>query len=118
MNNAVAEPVKRHRRPRGKKGKITQILEYAGASLLLLFSQAIPITVIRIVSGFLGKLFFLLVTKRRTIAMDNLRNAFATEKDEKELLMIAQKSFVSFFLTFLEIANSVICFQELVSLRT
>jgi KDO2-lipid IV(A) lauroyltransferase len=57
------------------------------------------------VSSFLGKLFFLLVAKRRTIAMENLRNAFAGEKDEGELREIAQKSFMSFFLTFLEIAK-------------
>jgi len=105
VNSVVTDPLKRPAKTGGKKGKVTQLLEYAGVSLLLLFSQAIPLTIIRMVSSFLGKLFFLLVAKRRIIAMENLRNAFATEKGEKELRVIAQKSFTSFFLTFLEMAK-------------
>jgi len=105
VNHEGAERLKRGRKTRRKKGEATQILEYVGAALLLLFAQALPLRVIRIVSSLLGKLLFLLVAKRRTIATENLRNAFGAEKGERELREIAEKSFMSFFLTFLEIAK-------------
>lgn len=87
---------------RGKKGKITQILEYIAVYALLVFSRSIPLRIIHITSSLLGNLFYLLVAKRRNIAVGNLRSAYAGEKNEKEFREIARKSFKSFLLTFLE----------------
>ncbi len=93
------------REKRAKRGQVTQLLEYGAVYTLLLFSRAIPKRIIYIISSFLGTLFYLLVKKRRTISMGNLRSAFAGEKDERELRKIARRSCKSFFLTFLEIAK-------------
>jgi KDO2-lipid IV(A) lauroyltransferase len=46
---------------------------------------------------------YLLVARRRKIAIENLRNAFKGEKGEEEIKKIARQSCRSFFLTFLEI---------------
>lgn len=56
-----------------------------------------------IISGFLGNLLYLLVPRRRNIAIKNLRNAFDSKENEKEIRNIARQSCKSFFLTFLEI---------------
>ena len=47
-------------------------------------------------------MLYLFIPKRRTIAIENLRNAFGGEKNEKEIRELALKSCISFFLTFLE----------------
>lgn len=56
-----------------------------------------------IISGVLGNLLYLLVPRRHNIAIENLRNAFNGEKNEKEIRGIARQSCKSFFLTFLEV---------------
>jgi KDO2-lipid IV(A) lauroyltransferase len=53
----------------------------------------------------LGYLLYSLVPKRRTIALENLRQAFHNEKTEKEIEHIARQSCTSFFQTFLEIGK-------------
>jgi KDO2-lipid IV(A) lauroyltransferase len=79
------------------------LLEYGLAYSLILLVRFIPIRLVHLISLFLGNIFYLLVPKRRNIAIENLRNAFKGEKSEKEILKIARKSCVSFFTTFLEI---------------
>lgn len=81
-----------------------QLIEYAAVSLLLLLPRAVPQGFVHAVSRALGLLFFHLVTKRRTIALLNLRAAFGT-KDEAELQALARESFASFFLTYFEIVR-------------
>lgn len=85
-----------------KKSKPVQILEYTAVYLIILFSRAVPLKAVHIISGFLGNLFYILVPKRRNIALDNLRHAFKGSKTEKEIRSIARQSCKSLFLTFLE----------------
>lgn len=90
---------------RKKKGKPVLFLEYGAVYLLLIIARAIPLKVIRFISGLLGNLFYALVAKRRTIAIDNLRSAFKGEKKEDEISRVARESCKSLFLTFLETAR-------------
>ncbi len=57
-------------------------------------------------SGFLGNLLYLLVARRREIAIENLRSVFKGEKSDGEIKRIARQSCQSFFLTFLEAMKS------------
>jgi KDO2-lipid IV(A) lauroyltransferase len=103
VNTVVSESLKQAKKIRRKKGKVTQVLEYTAVRALLVLAGVTPLTVLHIISSFLGNLFFLLVPKRRTIAIENLKSAFAGEKSDEELRTIARRSFMSFFQTFLEI---------------
>jgi KDO2-lipid IV(A) lauroyltransferase len=58
---------------------------------------------VKIISTILGNLLYSLSSKRRNIAIENLRHAFKGEKSEKEIIKIARESCNSFFFTFLEI---------------
>ena len=88
-----------------KKGILLQFLEYGVVSALLFFSRITPLTVIHALSRLLGNIFYGVVKKRRVIATENVRHAFAGEKSEQEIQAIVRASFTSFFLTFLEIAK-------------
>lgn len=88
-----------------KKGPLQQRLEYAGVSLLLFLPRLIPPRLVHGLSNALGKVFFRLVEKRRTIALGNLRAALGQERGEEEIASIAVRSFCSFILTYLEIAR-------------
>jgi len=104
VNTVASEPLRQGKKKiRGKKGKVTQILEYAAVYGLLALAGTIPRAGLYVISSVLGSLFYLLVPKRRTIAMANLKSAFAGEKSDTELRRIARRSFTSFFLTFFEI---------------
>lgn len=89
-----------------KKSKLVLILEYASVYLILLSARAVPLKVLHIISGILGNLLYLLVPRRRNIAINNLRNAFSGTKNEKEIRKLARRSCKSFFHTFLEIIKS------------
>jgi len=95
-----------------KKGPLIQIVEYLLVYGLLLLSRIIPLRGIHLISNFLGRLLFVLVKKRRNIAVENLRNAFAGEKSEEEIQAIAHESCTSFFLTFLEIGKFRYLFRQ------
>ena len=90
---------------RAKKGKVFQVFEFTAVYALLVFCRLTPLKIIHMVSTLLGNLFYLLVSRRRSIAVENLRHAYTGEKDEKEVKTIARKSCISFFLTFLEISK-------------
>jgi KDO2-lipid IV(A) lauroyltransferase len=66
----------------------------------------LPLGSLHVISGFLGDLLYLLVAKRRNIAINNLRNAFKGEKSEEEVVQIARQSCKSLFHTFLEIIKA------------
>jgi KDO2-lipid IV(A) lauroyltransferase len=59
--------------------------------------------VAEIISTALGDLLYFLSRKRRSIAVENLSNAFRGEKTEDEIRAVARQSCRSFFFTFLEI---------------
>jgi KDO2-lipid IV(A) lauroyltransferase len=97
--------LKQSRKKRSKKGKAIQTLEFVAVYILLVLSRITPLKIIHYLSSLLGTLFYFLVSKRRRIAVDNLRHAYAGEKEEQEIRGIARMSCVSFFLTFLEITK-------------
>lgn len=78
-------------------------MEYGGIVFLTLFTRLVPLSIVHIISLFLGNLLYYLVPRRRTIALENLRHAFHAEKNEKEVRKIARRCCASFFYTFLEI---------------
>ena len=86
---------------RRKKGKPIQVLEYLGVSILLLFARLVPLRVGEFMSEHLGRVLYMLLQRRRSIALDNLREAFPDDKcpDHKR---VARRSFSSFVLTCFE----------------
>jgi len=104
--------VTQHHKKKRKKGPVIQVVEYLLVYGLLLLSRIIPLRGIHVISDLLGRLLFVLVRKRRTIALENLRNAFGSEKSEEEIQTIARESCASFFLTFLEIAKFRYLFRQ------
>jgi len=93
------------KKKRNKKGKFVKVIEYGAAYVIILFSRAIPLKCLPLISSFLGYLLHLMVSRRREIALENLRHAFNGKKTEREIEGIARKSFTSFFLTFLEMVK-------------
>ncbi len=83
-----------------------QILEYAGVRLLLISAGIVPLKALHRISRILGGLLYHLSSKRRNIAINNLREAFKRSKTESEIKNIARQSCDSLFLTFLEIIKS------------
>jgi|SRR5208283_716379 len=88
-----------------KKGKFILIIEYAAVYSIMLFSNLVSLRIIYMISWCLGNMLYLLVARRRKIALENLRNALLNEP-ERQIRKIARKSCQSFFLTFLESAKS------------
>lgn len=83
------------------KGRALQLLEYSMAFSAFSISRVLPWDTLHIISSFLGRLLFRFSSKRRNLAINNIRNALDI-KDHREVKDIAIKSFKSFFLTFLE----------------
>ena len=83
------------------KSEMLQLLEYGAAASLFFMVRLIPFAFIRILSSFLGGLFFRLVPRRRKIALENVASAFPEESDKRQE-QIARESFTSIILTFLE----------------
>jgi KDO2-lipid IV(A) lauroyltransferase len=71
-----------------------------------------PLKLLPAVSKALGALLYRFVPKRRTIALDNLRHAFASNRTDAEINDIAIQSFGSFFQTFLEIIKFRYVFRD------
>jgi len=86
-----------------KKSKLRQLLEYAGASLGIFLVRLMPFRIGRILCRLAGDAFFLLSSRRRNLALDNLQMAFGSEKSPAEIQSMARRSIHSFFLTCFEI---------------
>src|SRR3989304_4033255 len=86
-----------------KKGRIRQVVEYAGVYAVLLFVRLVPFRVGRAVGRLAGDAFFFLSRRRRLLALDNLRMAFGTEKGPAEIRAIARRSVHSFVMTCFEV---------------
>ncbi len=93
------------KRKRRKKSNFIKLLEYYAASAVIFIARKIPLRITSIISNLLGDILFILVPRRRRIAIENLRHAFAGEKGDQEIERIARESCRSFFLTFLEIVK-------------
>ncbi len=86
------------------KGQALQLVEYITASSLLFLVRLIPFPLMRLLGLVIGRLFYRFVPRRRRIALDNLMQAFP-EYNRETAERIAQESFISFILTFLEFAK-------------
>lgn len=95
--------MKPSRRKRRKKGKVLQLLEYGVAATVVPVTKAIPQPFLYLLSRILGEILYLIVPRRRAIAIENLRNALGSEKTEKEITSLARRSWQSFCLTCFEI---------------
>jgi KDO2-lipid IV(A) lauroyltransferase len=87
---------------KSKKNKLRQIMEYAGVSLAILLVRIMPFRIGRIFCRLTGDAFFLLSSRRRKLALENLQMAFGSEKSPAEIRSIARRSVHSFFLTCFE----------------
>ncbi len=67
------------------------------------FFRIVPFRFMNLFSYFLAYLLYIFVPSRRRVAIDNIRNAFNGQKDEKEIRHIALQSFHSFFLMLSEV---------------
>ena len=87
---------------KSKKNKLRQIVEYAGVTLAILLVRIMPLRIGRIFCRLTGDAFFLLSSRRRKLALENLQMAFGSEKSPAEIRSIARRSVHSFFLTCFE----------------
>jgi len=91
---------------KAKKGRLLQLIEYGAAYLFIALFRLLPFHVTYRLSSILGNLLFRFVPRRRDIALDNVRKAFASEKTEAEITDIARRSCQSLFLTAFEVMKS------------
>ena len=87
---------------KGKKSRLQKSLEYAVAYSIISAVRRAPLTIVKIISKFLGDILFFVSKKRRDIAVENLRHAFSAEKTEKEIRELARECCRSFFFNALE----------------
>lgn len=85
------------------KSRAAKRLEFVIVCLLTSITRFLPLKIVKIISSLLGDLFFYFSSKRRNIAIENLRHAFKDEKSEQEIQSIARESCRSLVLTYLEI---------------
>ncbi len=76
-------------------------IEYVLFKLVAWCVLALPLRAVQRLGSFIGRLSFHVLTKRRAVALDNLRHAFP-EKSPEELLRIAKGSFRNYGITLLE----------------
>lgn len=85
-----------------KKSKALKLLEYAAIYAIISLVRIAPTRVVNAISNALGDLLFFASKRRRGIAVENLRNAFGSEKDETEIRELARQCCRTFFYNFLE----------------
>lgn len=88
-----------------KKGKVTYLAEYAFARAVIALVGTLPMWACRALSALLGNILYFGSSRRRGIALENLRNALGSERDEAALKRVARRSCASFLLTFMEMTK-------------
>lgn len=88
---------------KARKGKLVLLAEYYSFRAALSLARSLPLFVLRFSCRLLGNALYILLPRRRRLAMENLRFAFNGLKSEQEIRQIARESCVSFFLTAAEI---------------
>jgi KDO2-lipid IV(A) lauroyltransferase len=86
-----------------KKGRGFHLLEYAFARAVMALVGVLPMGACRALSSLLGNVLYYGSSKRRGIALSNLRHALGAERGEAGIRRIARRSCASFFLTYMEI---------------
>ena len=87
---------------KGKKSRPRQLVEYAGVYLAMLVVRLMPFRIGQAFCRLAGDVFFRLSSRRRNLALENLRMAFGSEKSPAEIRSIARRSVHSFFMTCFE----------------
>lgn len=92
--------------------KISHGLEYTAVYTLTRLVQIMPGRLADWLAIALGNLAYLLMTKRREVALNNLRRALGDEKGEGELARIARKVFINIARTLVEFARQPVLKKE------
>jgi KDO2-lipid IV(A) lauroyltransferase len=98
IGRRVGTPVRKRRR---KKERLIQLLEYLAVCFVLLLARVVPFRVGAFLSERLGSIFFDLMPRRRSIAVENVKRAYAN--DSLNHRRLARWSFSSFVVTGFEL---------------
>ncbi|MBI5102587.1 MAG: lysophospholipid acyltransferase family protein [Nitrospirae bacterium] len=88
------------------KSEFLQIAEYIAAYIFITLFRAVPFRVTYIISGFLGNILYLVLKRRRGVAIENIGRAFAGRISGKEVKRLARESCKSLVLTAFEVMKS------------
>jgi Kdo2-lipid IVA lauroyltransferase/acyltransferase len=88
---------------KGHKQRSLQVLEYLALRTAVAVSHLLPLKILYAVCGTLGHLFYLCASRRRSIALGNLRYAYPESAEGKYLKALARESCSSFCFTAMEI---------------
>jgi KDO2-lipid IV(A) lauroyltransferase len=91
---------------RKSKSKALQILEYLAFSVTLAFARLLPFMMLKALCSVLGNFLYIAFSRRRNIAVQNIRIAFGDRISDKEIRQLARQSCKVFFLTAVEIIKS------------
>jgi Kdo2-lipid IVA lauroyltransferase/acyltransferase len=98
--SSVAALPRQDRRTRVREVmKLRHAAEYAGVMFALGVVRALPLGVLRALVGPVASLGFVLLRRRRALAVDNVRHALGPEVTEVEARRVALASLCSFLLT-------------------
>lgn len=86
-----------------KKSRKLQAVEYYAVLAVMFLVRSLPPPIIRALCSFLGNAFYLLMARRRGIALRNLRSAFSGVMGDSEIKRLARRSCVSFLTTAAEL---------------
>jgi KDO2-lipid IV(A) lauroyltransferase len=100
-------PPRLRKNKREKKSKIVQILEFVPVYLAFHLSTLLPLRAGHLLSQILGSLFYYVVSRRRRIAIENLRHVFHDQKTTREIRVLARLSYYSFVASVFETAKFV-----------
>ncbi len=91
-----------------KKGKsrALQLIECGAFYFAVTVAGLLPVRVLRAFCGFLGQILYLAASRRRKIALENIRTAFGDQMSEKEIKRLARQSCKAFLLTAAEMIKS------------
>ena len=88
------------------KSKTLQIVEYLAFYTTVSVARALPVRILRVISGLLGNVLFIVLPRRRRLALQNIKIAFGDKMSEKEIRRLARLSCKAFFLTAVEMIKS------------
>lgn len=88
------------------KSKPLQIVEWLAFYAVVTVGRVLPVTVLRFICSVLGWVFYVVASRRRKIALENIRTAFGSKMSEKEMKRLALASCKAFLLTAAEMIKS------------
>jgi Kdo2-lipid IVA lauroyltransferase/acyltransferase len=88
------------------KSKSLQVVEYVAFYVTVSVARALPVRVLRVISGILGYALFAAIPRRRKLALQNIKIALGDTMSEKQIRRLALQSCKAFFLTAVEMIKS------------